>query len=230
MKSADVKKELKKIILKMEGNEKLPSERELVKKFQYSRPTIQKALNDLLKEGLIYRIPRQGAYVTERRLRKSLNSLQSFKEDTLSNGYIPSTKVLLFEKIEAEKDVASALNISTGGYVYKTIRVRSQNNDPVIYDINYFTPASISGITVEEVQDSVYSFIEEKKGLKPAMSRETIDAILPTEDIARELQISTSDPIIKVVMTAYFSDGQPFEYSISYKNPKKYSLVVQAYR
>ena len=60
MKSADVKKELKKIILKMEGNEKLPSERELVKKFQYSRPTIQKALNDLLKEGLIYRIPRQG--------------------------------------------------------------------------------------------------------------------------------------------------------------------------
>ena len=76
---------------KMSPNEKLPSERDLIEEFGFSRPTIQKALSDLENEGIIYRKPRQGSFVADRRLHKSLDSLQSFPEDLRSSGDIPST-------------------------------------------------------------------------------------------------------------------------------------------
>ena len=41
----------------MAPNEKLPSERDLIEEFGFSRPTIQKALSDLENEGIIYRRP-----------------------------------------------------------------------------------------------------------------------------------------------------------------------------
>ena len=46
-------------INKMSPNDKLPSERDLINEFGFSRPTIQKALTELENDGIIYRIPRQ---------------------------------------------------------------------------------------------------------------------------------------------------------------------------
>ena len=95
----------------MAPNEKLPSERDLIEEFGFSRPTIQKALSDLENEGIIYRRPRQGSFVSERRLHKSLDSLQSFPEDLRSSGDVPSTRLIAFEIIEASETVARKLGI-----------------------------------------------------------------------------------------------------------------------
>src|SRR5208282_1046496 len=46
-------------------NERLPSEAELCQQFNVSRVTIQRALADLLKAGLIYRDRGKGTFVTQ---------------------------------------------------------------------------------------------------------------------------------------------------------------------
>lgn len=92
---------LLKKISSMSPNDKLPSERDLIEEFGVSRPTIQKALSDLENERIIYRIPRQGSFVSDLRLRKSLNKLKSFAEDLRSTGDTPSTRLISFEIIEA---------------------------------------------------------------------------------------------------------------------------------
>ena len=45
-------------INKMSPNDKLPSERDLINEFGFSRPTIQKALTELENDGIIYQIGR----------------------------------------------------------------------------------------------------------------------------------------------------------------------------
>ena len=52
----------------------------------------------------------------------------------------------------------------------------------------------------------------------------------PDEEIARQLGLPPNAPVIKIEMTAYLSDGRAFEYTISYKNPKKYCLEIRSYR
>lgn len=220
---------LLKKISKMSPNDKLPSERDLIEEFGVSRPTIQKALSDLEIEGIIYRIPRQGSFVSDLRLRKSLNKLKSFAEDLRSTGDTPSTRLISFELKEASAAVAKQLDLAEGDPVYYLIRLRFKNGDPIIYDDSYFAPFSISGITCDVLIDSIYQFIE-SHGMKVSMAEETISAVLPPQDIAEALELQKDEPVIKIEMVAYLSDGRPFEYTISHKNPRKYLLELQSFR
>lgn len=204
----------------MAPNEKLPSERDLIEEFGFSRPTIQKALSDLENEGIIYRRPRQGSFVSERRLHKSLDSLQSFPEDLRSSGDVPSTRLIAFEIIEASETVARKLHLKTGDPVYYLVRLRHKNGDPIIYDYSYYAPFAIQDASCEVFVDSIYSFMEQR-GMKISMAEKTVDAILPPKEIAEALKLRDDEPVIKIEMVAYLSDGRPFEYTLSHKNPKK---------
>ena len=214
---------------KMSPNEKLPSERDLIEEFGFSRPTIQKALSDLENEGIIYRKPRQGSFVADRRLHKSLDSLQSFPEDLRSSGDIPSTRLIDFEILEASETVARKLQMKVGDPVYYLGRLRHKNGDPIIYDYSYYAPFAIKDASCEVLVDSIYSFME-KKGMKISMAEKTVDAILPPKEIADALELRKDEPVIKIEMIAYLSDGRPFEYTLSHKNPKKYLLEIKSYR
>ena len=213
----------------MAPNEKLPSERDLIEEFGFSRPTIQKALSDLENEGIIYRRPRQGSFVSERRLHKSLDSLQSFPEDLRSSGDVPSTRLIAFEIIEASETVARKLHLKTGDPVYYLVRLRHKNGDPIIYDYSYYAPFAIQDASCEVFVDSIYSFMEQR-GMKISMAEKTVDAILPPKEIAEALKLRDDEPVIKIEMVAYLSDGRPFEYTLSHKNPKKYLLEIKSYR
>lgn len=213
----------------MAPNEKLPSERDLIEEFGFSRPTIQKALSDLENEGIIYRRPRQGSFVSERRLHKSLDSLQSFPEDLRSSGDVPSTRLIAFEIIEASETVARKLHLKTGNPVYYLVRLRHKNGDPIIYDYSYYAPFAIQDASCEVFVDSIYSFMEQR-GMKISMAEKTVDAILPPKEIAEALKLRDDEPVIKIEMVAYLSDGRPFEYTLSHKNPKKYLLEIKSYR
>lgn len=214
---------------KMSPNEKLPSERDLIEEFGFSRPTIQKALSDLENEGIIYRKPRQGSFVADRRLHKSLDSLQSFPEDLRSSGDIPSTRLIDFEILEASETVARKLQMKVGDPVYYLVRLRHKNGDPIIYDYSYYAPFAIKDASCEVLVDSIYSFME-KKGMKISMAEKTVDAILPPKETADALELRKDEPVIKIEMIAYLSDGRPFEYTLSHKNPKKYLLEIKSYR
>lgn len=216
-------------IQKMVPNEKLPSERVLIEEFGFSRPTIQKALSDLEADGFIYRVPRQGSFVSERRLHKSLNKLKGFAEDLLMSGDVPSTRLLAFEIAAADKQVAGKLSMNEGEDVFHIVRLRYKNGDPIIYDDSYFAPFCVKDIPCEGLVDSIYSHIEEK-GLAISMARESIDAVLPPPSIAAALALAENEPVLKIDMTAYLADGRPFEYTVSHKNPKKYFLELSAYR
>ncbi|MFR3031556.1 MAG: GntR family transcriptional regulator [Blautia sp.] len=226
----EVKRRIRDEICKLSPGTKLPSERDLIEQFGYSRPTIQKALVELEKEGVIYRLPRQGSFVADSRLRKSLNQLQSFKEDILAGGDVPSTRLISFEKIFADKNIAKKLVVEEGDPVYRIVRLRLKNGDPIIYDVNYFCPFAIQGIGVDALVDSIYEYKEQTRGLHPSMSEETVDAILPDREIADQLGLKANEPVIKIEMVAYLTDGRAFEYTCSYKNPKKYCLEIRSYR
>lgn len=213
----------------MKPNEKLPSERDMIEKFHFSRPTIQRALADLESDGVIYRRSRQGAFVSDRKLHKSLNKLMSFAEDLEQSGDVPFTKLLTYEKTSADEEIANRLLLNVGDEVYHIIRLRYKNGVPIIYDNSFFSPFSIVGITCDDLVTSIYSFIE-AHGRKVMMAKESFSAVMPPEAVVKPLMISPDEPVIRIDKVAFLSDDRPFEYTISYKNPKKYFLELTSYR
>ncbi len=49
----------------LKPNEKLPSDKEFMERFQVSRITVSTALTNLAKDGLIYRVPSRGSFVSD---------------------------------------------------------------------------------------------------------------------------------------------------------------------
>ncbi len=49
----------------LSANEKIPTEKEIMEKFNVSRITVANALSELAKEGWIYRVPGKGSFVSE---------------------------------------------------------------------------------------------------------------------------------------------------------------------
>jgi GntR family transcriptional regulator of arabinose operon len=70
---------------RLSKNDKLPAEREIMKKFNVSRITVANALAELAKEGWIYRIPGKGSFVQgiAQETRKSV--MESEGEETVRN-------------------------------------------------------------------------------------------------------------------------------------------------
>lgn len=226
----DVKMRILEEIKKMPPNTKLPSERVFVDLFHFSRPTIQKALTELENDGVIYRVPRQGSFTADHKLHKSLNKLESFSHELASAGDVPSTRLLSFEIVKADEKIASKLGIPVGEEVYNFVRLRLKNGIPIIMDNSYFCSFAVENITCDVLTRSIYDYIENVKKLKIHMSHQIIDAVLPDEFIYRNLNLPNDQPVIVIDMVCYLSDGRAFEYSISYKNPKKYLLEIKSYR
>ena len=62
-------------------NETIPSERELMAVFDVSRITIRKAIDDLVKEGYLYRVHGKGTYVKGDGEQNNLVSITSCTQD-----------------------------------------------------------------------------------------------------------------------------------------------------
>jgi DNA-binding LacI/PurR family transcriptional regulator len=68
----EIKKLLAAEIAKLNSNDRLPSRLELCKKMDAARTTMDKAINELVKEGLLYSINGSGTYVAESREEQSI--------------------------------------------------------------------------------------------------------------------------------------------------------------
>src|SRR2546428_9384407 len=72
----------------------IPSEPELVIRYQVSRATVRQALAELIHEGLLYRQRGKGTFVNEPRVQQTRGELISFSETIRRQGKVPGGQLL----------------------------------------------------------------------------------------------------------------------------------------
>jgi len=214
------------IINNQDTDTMIPSERALSEQLQMSRMTIRKAIDKLVLEGKLYRNANIGTFVADNRLFKVFNKLMSFTEEVLASGSVPSNKVIEFSKEKANDLVASKLSINKGDYVYRVVRLRLRDNDPLHLDFAYF-PADIIKLDHKIIQGSIYEHIRNTLKLDIQSSIQTIKATAIPEEYANLLLMKTNEPVILDENIGFLKNGRVFEYALSYRNHHKYELIIQ---
>lgn len=80
---------------------------------------MRQALQELEREGYIYKVHGAGTFVSSKRYNQHLVKLYSFTEEMKKNGKAPSTVVLNFEETVVDDRLASKLKISPFEIVIK---------------------------------------------------------------------------------------------------------------
>src|SRR5690606_19540059 len=121
---------------------KLPSENDMIRAFGVSRITVRQALNDLEKEGLIFRMHGKGTFVAKPSTFQDLGRLQGFGEAMQQMGYETFSRLVSIRELAASPQVRERLRLDKGARVTELQRVRFLNREPISLDVTY-VPAAV---------------------------------------------------------------------------------------
>lgn len=223
-----IKDKLRLLIKDLPEDARIPSERDLVARFDGSRMTIRKAIDELVKERALYRINSSGTYVAKDGHRKYLNNLVGFSKEVLEQGGVPTHKVIKLKTLKASSDLAAKMELKPGEELNYTIRVHERNGEPVLLDYAYFNKRITGQLTKKLCEGSLYKYFEEKLGLKITTSVQEFIAEIVNDEVRKLLNIEAGTPIIKIEHITFLDDGSVLEYTIGYRNPHKYRQITIA--
>ena len=194
--------------------QKLPYEYVLCVAYHCNKETMKKALDILVKEGLIVR--RRGAGTFVKDYDASSEDATQLKQSGLG----------LTRKLKGKGE----LQIEEGSFVYHIIRKRVFDDKPYCLEITYMPISIIPNLKLEHLKGSIYQYIEKELKLKIQSTHKTIRAHLSSPLEQENLGLKEYEPYIEVEQTAYLSSGIIFEYSFTryhYNNFELQTVTVQ---
>ncbi len=203
---------------KLVADECLPPELELAKIFNVSRSTVRQAINDLVVKDVLYRRKGKGTFVKpEKTVSTFFQKLNSFNEEMMLKGKVPSTRQLSFEVISAIPAINSALGIDKNEPLIYLERLRFVDNQPNVYMESYLPYSLFQGMEFEDMNDrSMYSVMSERFGVSVDRVLRHIEVANATRKTAQMLSVKNGAAIFLVTFTGFAFDGSvPVEYSIS---------------
>lgn len=201
--------------------EALPAERVLSSIAGYSRVTIRRAIEELLREGILSRRHGSGTYVA-RRIEQPLSVLAGFSEDIRSRGLKPGSVWLSRSVATPTPEEGLALGVRPDEKVSRLSRVRTADDDPLA--IEHAAVPAIFLPEPEEVGSSLYAALA-ARGYRPINGIQRLHAALATAEEARLLLIPPGSAILRIERRGFLASGRPVELTRSAYRGDRYDFV-----
>lgn len=216
---ADMKKNL-------EEDEKLMSEREICEFYDVSRTTVRQALDQLEREGYIYKQHGRGTFVSSKKMNQDLTSFYSFTEEMKKMGKTPSSDIVGFELIESNSKIESVFRLETQAVFYKITRIRKADKTPMMYEITYLPFERFKGLSKEDLEKvAMYDVLEEKFDLDIDSASEEFQPISTSKLESIYLEINEGTPSLKIERFTH-EHQKLIEYTVSVARGDKFKYKV----
>ena len=212
--------------------EALPTDAQLREVFSVSRVTVRQALKLLIENDELESVQGSGTYVKENKINYDIYKQSSFQEKWAHLDVVTHSEVLAFEIKPCSLVMSEHLDIKEGELVFYVKRVRFIDSNPITVEETWLPVALFPDLTYQVMQTSKYDFIENTKGMVIDRSEQELVPILPPEDVAKQLDIDPSQPIIEKRTRGYLANNTVFEYSRNYftSNDYRFTLVARRQR
>jgi GntR family transcriptional regulator len=197
----------------LKPGEHIPSENELMKKYNISRGTIREAMRLLIKEGLIKRIKGVGTFVVPPKIEHETNGITSFSRVMLESGIRPSAEVLKLEYLPAPFHIAQALQLRPGEDVVLVKRLRFANAERLMIERSYYRKEIGQDLFNEDLTQSIYTMWQEKYHYKLSRSEKTLEVKTVSTKDSKLLEIPKNSPVVVLRRLVYFGEEYPIEYA-----------------
>ncbi|MCP4167210.1 MAG: GntR family transcriptional regulator [Chloroflexi bacterium] len=191
----------------------LPTETSLMEQHQVSRATVRQALDELVREGLIYREQGRGTFVAHPTVQQGLVRIVSFTEDMRRRGFAPGTEVLASGLIAATPELAKTLDIKPGEELARIERLRLADGEPMSIEISYLVHRYCQGILQLDYADNpLREVLERQYRIRIARATQAIRAIDASPSVADTLTVQAGDALLFIERVSLTDYGVPIEF------------------
>lgn len=201
---------------------RLTNEIAIAESLGLSRPTVRRAIQELVDKGLLVRRRGIGTQVVQARVSRPVE-LTSLHEDLRRTGHEPSTRVLSVERIPADESIAEQLNLAPGTEITRIRRVRSADGTPMAILDNYLPPG-FEDIALADFDASGLYEILRARGVTIKVANQTIGARRAHGDEGELLEIAKDSPLLTMDRIAFDQGGQVIEAGHHCYRPDLYSF------
>ncbi|MBJ7340050.1 GntR family transcriptional regulator [Mycolicibacterium sp.] len=212
---------------------RLPTESELVAQHGLSRQTVRRAFQDLVAEGVVYRVPGRGTYARDdgnRYLRQlgSIEDLMSLSDDT-------TMEVLVGLHRRVDVDAASRMRLDDD-VVYTVIFRRLHGSDPgvpfVLTRVHLPEAVARPMLGRPELADgavstnTVIGLTEPHLGEPISEAAQSITVSAADDEVAAAVDCDRGHPMLRVDRLYSDATGTPVELAVSHFLPEQYTYRV----
>jgi GntR family transcriptional regulator len=195
--------------------DQLPTEDALLQRFQVSRITVRRAIQNLTSRGLLEIRRGLGTFVLSPRIDAELTKLTGFVEDMNAAGRKATARVINQGAVAASARVAERLQLAKGTKVMQIKRVRLAGGTPLSYDETYL-PLPLGKLIVRNDLrlHPIFTLLEEEYGVPLVEADYELEAVIASKAVADVLQVRVGSPIFQIERTSMTTGNQPVDYEV----------------
>ena len=218
-----IEQSLRTRIAELDAHAPLPSDAQLCDEFKVSRMTARAAVQRLVHEGLVYRVPGRGTFVAPARANRTASHILSFTDEMRRQGRRPETHVVEQTRRPANEEEERRLATHD---VFVLRRVRQADRQPVAVETAAFPAERVASLLDHDLEgESIFATLA-AAGVIPTAGRAAISAEAATAEDAKLLGVKRGDPLLVERRLICDQDGTPIELTESRYVGARYGLDV----
>jgi DNA-binding GntR family transcriptional regulator len=205
--------------------DRLENEISLADRWGLSRPTMRRAIQELVDKGLLVRRRGIGTQVVHGRVKRPMD-LTSLFDDLARSDQKPGTQVLDRELAAAPAGVAERLGVPAGTQVLHLERLRSARDEPLAVMRNWL-PADLAPVLTAEALETrgLYELMR-GTGVHLRIATQRIGARGATAPESRLLALRKGAPLLTMERVSYDGSGRAVEFGSHVYNAETYSIEM----
>lgn len=217
------------IAARLDPGEAIATEPELERRFEVSRITVRRAVDELAREGLLVRRQGSGTFVARPKVTEELGMLHSWTDGMRVQGLEPRTVDCEMLQVAPLPWVVTALRLDPEApeSVLRVQRLRYANDEPLCLMVDYLRLCFVPGLTEEGlIGESLYDTLETRYGLELARAEDTVAARGASVFEASLLGVAPGAPVLYVTRVTYLPDGEPLDAASVVSRADRYEYHV----
>jgi GntR family transcriptional regulator len=220
-----IEQSLRARIAALEPDEPLPSDAMLCAEFDVSRMTARNAVQRLVQEGLVYRVPGRGTFVARRPAHREAGLVLSFTDEMRRRGRTPRSRVVELRTRAATREEQRRLRLKDDEVVVVR-RVRIADDEPVAVETAVFPGECAPTILAADLERTSLHATLVAAGRAPTAGHATLGAEAAGAEDARLLELRRGAPLLVERRLIYDQHGSALELTESRYAAERYALDV----
>ncbi|WP_417842815.1 histidine utilization repressor [Thalassospira sp.] len=185
------------------SGQQIPTEMELVRVFRASRMTVNRALRELVAEGVLTRTRGAGTYVADRKGQSPILEIRAIDRDIRARGHRHDSEIITFDTVAADAPLATRFGLTPGAPLCHFVCLHREENVPVQVEDRWVNLAAAPTFAQQDFRDiTAAAWLLANAPYSDA--QHLIEAIAADNTTAKRLDIAHGAPCLVLHRRTWF--------------------------